>query len=143
MFTIQGDTILDPFFGTGTTMIAAMCAARNSVGYEIDWNFGHVIDNVIDNVTDFSNNIIDNRLKNHIEFVESRELEKGELKHKSTYYGFNVMTKQEKDIFIPKIDKINRIDDSEFNVIYYDEAPNINDIYTTYLKKEKQGTLPV
>jgi DNA modification methylase len=35
-FSGKGDTVLDPFLGTGTTMAAAMASARNSIGYEID-----------------------------------------------------------------------------------------------------------
>jgi site-specific DNA-methyltransferase (adenine-specific) len=36
MFSFWGDTVLDPFSGTGTTMVAAMKWRRNSVGVEID-----------------------------------------------------------------------------------------------------------
>ncbi|MBA7547159.1 hypothetical protein ES705_39561 [subsurface metagenome] len=36
MFSIKGDTVLDPFLGTGTTTIAALTAAGNSVGFELD-----------------------------------------------------------------------------------------------------------
>jgi modification methylase len=36
MFSFCGDTVLDPFCGTGTTMLAAMKADRNSIGVEID-----------------------------------------------------------------------------------------------------------
>jgi DNA modification methylase len=36
MFSFTGDTVLDPFCGTGTTMIAALRARRNSIGIEID-----------------------------------------------------------------------------------------------------------
>jgi modification methylase len=36
MFSIKGDTVLDPFLGSGTTTKAAMQNERNSVGYEID-----------------------------------------------------------------------------------------------------------
>ena len=36
MFSFWGDTVLDPFSGTGTTMLAAMKAHRNSIGVEID-----------------------------------------------------------------------------------------------------------
>ncbi len=36
MFSIVGDTVLDPFLGTGTTMRVARELKRNSVGYEID-----------------------------------------------------------------------------------------------------------
>jgi modification methylase len=36
MFSFVGDTVLDPFLGTGTTTFAAMRNGRNSIGYEID-----------------------------------------------------------------------------------------------------------
>jgi len=36
MFSFWGDTVLDPFCGTGTTMLAAMKCGRNSIGIEID-----------------------------------------------------------------------------------------------------------
>lgn len=35
MFSFWGDTVLDPFCGTGTTMLAAMKCGRNSSGIEI------------------------------------------------------------------------------------------------------------
>jgi modification methylase len=36
MFSFVGDTVLDPFLGTGTTTVAAAKTGRNSVGFEID-----------------------------------------------------------------------------------------------------------
>jgi len=36
MFSFVGDTVLDPFLGSGTTSIAAALWARNSIGYEVD-----------------------------------------------------------------------------------------------------------
>ena len=36
MFSFAGDTILDPFLGTGSTMTAAIRAGRNSIGNEIE-----------------------------------------------------------------------------------------------------------
>jgi len=36
MFSFHGDTILDPFCGTGTTMIAALMNGRNCIGIDID-----------------------------------------------------------------------------------------------------------
>jgi DNA modification methylase len=36
MFSVKGDTVLDPFLGSGTTIKAAARYGRNSVGYEID-----------------------------------------------------------------------------------------------------------
>jgi DNA modification methylase len=39
MFSFVGDTVLDPFVGTGTTMLAAARCGRNSIGVEIDSNY--------------------------------------------------------------------------------------------------------
>jgi modification methylase len=39
MFSFVGDTVLDPFLGTGTTTLAAMRNGRNSIGYEIDGSY--------------------------------------------------------------------------------------------------------
>jgi site-specific DNA-methyltransferase (adenine-specific) len=36
MFSFVGDTVLDPFCGSGTTMVAALKTGRNSIGVEID-----------------------------------------------------------------------------------------------------------
>jgi DNA modification methylase len=44
MFSFVGDTVLDPFLGTGTTTVAAAAVGRNSVGFEIDehyFDFAH------------------------------------------------------------------------------------------------------
>jgi len=39
MFSFVGDTVLDPFLGSGTTSLAARNLNRNSVGYEINLGF--------------------------------------------------------------------------------------------------------
>lgn len=39
MFAFSGDTVLDPFMGSGTTSLAAKNLGRNSVGYEINPEF--------------------------------------------------------------------------------------------------------
>jgi site-specific DNA-methyltransferase (adenine-specific) len=36
LFSFAGDTVLDPFLGTGTTSIAAAATGRNSIGNEVD-----------------------------------------------------------------------------------------------------------
>jgi site-specific DNA-methyltransferase (cytosine-N4-specific) len=44
MFSVAGDTILDPFLGTGTTLKAAIESHRNSISYEIESDFRTIIE---------------------------------------------------------------------------------------------------
>ncbi|MBM3494553.1 MAG: site-specific DNA-methyltransferase [Armatimonadetes bacterium] len=39
MFSFSGDTVLDPFCGSGTTMVAALRSGRNSIVIEIDLDY--------------------------------------------------------------------------------------------------------
>jgi len=43
MFSFVGDTVLDPFLGSGTTSLAAKNLDRSSIGYEINDNFLPII----------------------------------------------------------------------------------------------------
>jgi modification methylase len=43
MFAFVGDTVLDPFAGSGTTLLASKNLGRNSVGYEINPEFIPII----------------------------------------------------------------------------------------------------
>ncbi|MEW6213696.1 MAG: DNA methyltransferase [Nitrospirota bacterium] len=44
MFSFVGDTVLDPFLGSGTTCLAAKNLNRNSIGYEINEDFLPIIE---------------------------------------------------------------------------------------------------
>jgi site-specific DNA-methyltransferase (adenine-specific) len=48
MFSFAGDTVLDPFIGSGTTSLAAKNLGRNSVGYEINSKFIEMIKQKLD-----------------------------------------------------------------------------------------------
>ncbi len=39
MYSCKKDTVLDPFFGTGTTTLAAISSERNSIGIEMETSF--------------------------------------------------------------------------------------------------------
>jgi site-specific DNA-methyltransferase (adenine-specific) len=51
MFSFAGDLVLDPFLGTGTTIIAAIEAGRNSIGVEIDPTYLKFAQKQIENLT--------------------------------------------------------------------------------------------
>ena len=121
MFSVKGDVILDPFFGTGTTMLAAMASARNSLGVEIDPNFKNTIFDRVNAIQDYSNKLIRERIKRHLEFVEKRENEKGPLKYTNEPYGFKVMTRQELELLFNDLKNVEKIGDNEFKVGYSEE----------------------
>jgi len=107
MLSLKGDTILDPFLGTGTTTYSAMATGRNSIGFEIDPNFQEHFNARFQVVVDFSNELIKRRLDNHLKFVQDRIKKKGALGYTSKIYGFPVMTNQETEIEFDELKKIN------------------------------------
>jgi site-specific DNA-methyltransferase (adenine-specific) len=55
MFAFVGDTVLDPFLGSGTTSLAAKNLGRNSIGYEINDAFLPFIERKLDIGNDINN----------------------------------------------------------------------------------------
>ncbi|MCL1976335.1 MAG: site-specific DNA-methyltransferase [Firmicutes bacterium] len=48
MFSFYGDTVIDPFCGSGTTMQAALISERNSIGIEVEEKYCRMIENHMD-----------------------------------------------------------------------------------------------
>jgi len=95
MYSVYGDTVLDPFWGTGTTTLAAMVAGRDSVGYELDEELVTRFENRVEAVPDYSRTVVGRRLNTHRSFVDQRR-EAGEtLGYEAVNYEFPVTTKQE------------------------------------------------
>jgi len=100
MYSLQGDTVLDPFVGTGTTMVAAACQARNSVGVELDASLESLVDESMGTVPAVAADRGQQRIQAHLGFVEARQASGKPVKHCSERYGFPVMTLQEKDLVL-------------------------------------------
>ena len=118
MFSVQDDTILDPFLGTGTTILGAIASGRNSIGYEIDANFKEIIEVRIKNFKEIANERIKDRLKRHSEFMKERAELKGEHKYLNKNYSFPVVTLQEIKISIPELKEIKQIEENLFEIDY-------------------------
>src|SRR5690606_3582959 len=102
-------------FGTGTTSIAAMILKRNSIGVDIDPSFISSFNQRIHHLEKSSSLYIDNRLKNHNEFVKTRD---GNMKYFAENIGVPVMTSQEQNIIFYKIDSITQDSDNTFSTTY-------------------------
>lgn len=126
MFSQKGDTILDPFLGTGTTMQAAILLGRNSSGYEIDPNFETIIRESIDNLElDLCNNIIKQRFDTHKNFIEDRKASGKVIKHFNNTLNAEVMTSQEKEIEFNYLESITLQKDSGEYLVTYEEHSDL------------------
>jgi len=120
MFSVKGDTVLDPFTGTGTTSFAAACSERNSLGVEIDPD---LIKNILWKTQEWKtagNHLIEKRLNRQLEFVKKRKEQGKEFKYYNSYHNFPVVTRQEKNI---KINSIKNIEEAEKNKIEITYSP--------------------
>ena len=106
MFSTYGERVLDPFWGTGTTTLAAMVAGRNSVGYEIDEAFVEAFPDRIEGIEAFSRRVLADRLDAHREFVE--RVGREELSYTAEHYDVPVRTKQERRIRFYAVDAVER-----------------------------------
>lgn len=69
MFTFIGDTVLDPFLGSGTTVKVALELQRNVIGYEINKDFLRIIKEKIG----IKRNVL--KFYDHIQIIERKESE--------------------------------------------------------------------
>jgi DNA modification methylase len=118
MHSVYGDTVLDPFLGTGTTMLAAAAAGRNGVGVETDRGFASVIDEVMRGAPGYSSERTAERLRRHREFINDYAARKGELKHANACHNFHVVTSQETDLELLEATDIVQPAEGEYVVDY-------------------------
>ena len=120
MYSTRGDTVLDPFLGTGTTMVAAMATGRNSVGMEIDPSLAPAIQEISGPVVALSNRRIAERLDRHRRFVRERMDSGKPIKHTNRHYGFPVITRQETELILNPLVSIKEKRDKTVEVVYAD-----------------------
>lgn len=114
MYSVKGDTVLDPFLGTGTTTLAAIASQRNSIGIEIDSSFAQIIEeNVKNAVPTQLNRYIQNRIEQHKTFLQDRsnDVKKNEIKHFNAHLNLPVMTSQETGMKLSYLSDVNKIKD--------------------------------
>lgn len=125
MFSVKGDTVVDPFLGTGTTMIAAMAAGRNSIGFELEADFQNALLDGMAATVEISNTRIDDRLAAHLAFVKERTRCEYDFKYASRRYGFPVMTRQEIELIFNPLLQITVTGDNMYRVDYSNEPQRV------------------
>ena len=104
MFSFSGETIFDPFLGSGTTTLAAKNLGRNSIGYEINKEFESIIKEKL-NINQLS---LD---EDTIEFLEDKE--NNNYSFDKLPYIFEDAHKLDKKIDIKKNKFGSKIDNSK------------------------------
>jgi DNA modification methylase len=118
MHSLRGDTVLDPFLGTGTTTLAAIAAGRSSVGVELDPAIAAAAREAALGSRGAANGAVATRLDAHRLFVTRRDMEGRPLRHANRPHGFAVMTAQEEDLLLELVDRIEPRDDGRLVVSY-------------------------
>ena len=121
MFSVKGDSVVDPFLGIGTTMWAAMTAGRNCVGYEIEEGLRNEIYGIADSIVGYANQRIDRRIQTHVDYVKQNQRPKGGFNYKNAYYNFPVKTRQETQILLNPLITVQTIGKNSFKVAYSDK----------------------
>ena len=128
MYSVKGDTVLDPFMGTGSTHAAAIALGRNSVGYEIDASLKPTITKTKDYALEWGRARQQNRLDSHSEFVEERLARGKSFKHFNKNHRIFVMTKQETELIVENLP-------SKQGVLFVGRPVSPHDYYI----KDKEG----
>ena len=103
MYSAYGDTVLDPFGGTGTTTLAAAMAGRNSHAVDLDPQVLPKLDELLDLALADGPPRIRARLTAHRGFVRDRVAKGKEFKHNNGPHDVAVITAQEKllELWVP------------------------------------------
>jgi hypothetical protein len=114
--------VLDPFAGTGTTLLAGLAACRSSLGVEIDPSLCAMFTGRAARMVSGLNDFILDRLKAHLEFAREQEKRDTPLAYTNSRYGFAVKTRQETDLFIPCLSAVEITGPCSMNATYADDA---------------------
>jgi DNA modification methylase len=118
MYSIIGDTVIDPFFGLGTTAAAAMSLCRNSIGCEVDNEMLSRYLKTIPSI-DFLNEITSRRLEAHETFIYQYQAAGKTCRYSNKKINMPVVTRQETDICFYAVTDIERRE-NELRIAYRD-----------------------
>lgn len=158
MFSFPGETVLDPFMGSGTTALAARNLNRNSIGYEINPDFVPIIKERIGSDDAFMK--VETKIINQAEiesdfekrikelpyqFFDTHKLDK-KIDVKAIQYGSKIDAKstgrREEFFFVKEIispELIRLSNDLIIRLIGIKQNPTINGAATEYLINKVRG----
>ncbi len=157
MFAFAGDTVLDPFLGSGTTSLAARNLGRNSVGYEINPDFIPIVKDKLNiNQSDlaateyvFLNDSVSTDLNKEIEnlpyiFNDPHKLDK-KIDPRKLQFGSKIDNNSGerevyysvKEVISPELIKLNN--DLIVRLLGVKEKKSVNGLAITFLIEKTRG----
>lgn len=118
MFSIRGDTVLDPFLGCGTTLAASAAAGRHCTGYEVDQTLAPAMHTAARSAMRIGNEKIRTRLHDHAAYAKQKSEQGKEMKHVVAAYGLPCMSRQESGIAMYLVESIADTGPCAFTVKY-------------------------
>ena len=123
MYSIEGDTVLDPFCGLGTTNLACIVSGRNSIGVDKDSSITELARERLNVPIEVLNNAVIKRLDDHLNFLSSCGKDKDKM-YSNPHLGCKVITKQETEIVFQYIEKMLYTDNGKLYCEYSDIYPS-------------------
>jgi DNA modification methylase len=118
MYSLQGDTVLDPFAGTGTTTLAALALGRNSLALDLDAGFVAGIARDLPACAPEAARLGRERIERHREFIVEHRRAGKDFKYENRRYGFPVKTAQERELVVPVAARLESVDTLAFRAEY-------------------------
>lgn len=109
MYSLQGDTVIDPFGGTGTTMQAAVVAGRNSVLLEYEAALIDLASSGVRDIVELGGRLVSERLSRHEDFIAEYQKRGKTPKYSNETYDFPVITRQERGLRFPVPEEIRQV----------------------------------
>ena len=101
MFSVLGDTVMDPFMGTGTTAASALSCGRNSVGIEWAPELTSLWGDALRCGVSSGQRRATDRINHQRDAIEARLAAAKPAKHHNEFYDLSVVTRQERELRIP------------------------------------------
>lgn len=119
MFSLRGDTVLDPYLGTGTTSLASILLQRNSIGYEMDGMLSDIVHGRVMSAEDLSASYVRDRLKRHEKFVEEHVFNGNKFKYFNEELQVPVKDRSEQYIELSYVNNIEWVDEEQLYRAYH------------------------
>ncbi|QLD90003.1 site-specific DNA-methyltransferase [Natronomonas salina] len=114
MYSVRGDTVLDPFVGTGTTCLAALLEGRSSVGVERDPELAAAFEPRARAAPELSEELAEERLDRHRQFAAENE---STTNYEADHYDTRVVTKKETGIRLTTVDDVEKESDDPLRFV--------------------------